>query len=87
MITIHIPTAIPDGSGGKNPVMPKHRLKALKDTKTFKTGDVADCFIQKNSTGTLSIFDANFLNHTDHYENFTLNEAHNSFEEIEILPE
>lgn len=63
------------------PIMPKHTLTALVNTKTFVKGETAECFIAKMQDGRYEVFDANFGRITAHMEVFTEEELHNSFEE------
>lgn len=63
------------------PIMPVHRLKAVKKTKTFEVDEIGECFITIMSDGRYSIMDADFLNYQKHYQVFTEKELHDSFED------
>lgn len=79
MVTIHTPQM---QANGDTPIMPVHTLQATTDTKTFKKGETAKCFITKMSDGRFSLMDANFLNTTVHYEVHSEESLHESFTEI-----
>ncbi len=63
------------------PLMWKHSLTATKDTRQFKKGDYAICFITQMSDGRYAVTDANFNNTTKYYEVFTPTELQESFNE------
>jgi hypothetical protein len=83
MVTIHTPQTTDDGMGNKMPVMPRHKLMAKTKTKTFEIGEIVECFIARMTCGRYEVMDANFYNTTEHFEVFTYEDLHNSFEEIE----
>lgn len=67
------------------PVMPRHRLTATKDTRTFKKDESDECFITRMSDGRFAVFTATFAEQTKHMEVFTETDLHESF--IETNPE
>lgn len=81
MVTLHRPTATIGNNGEIAPVMPIHKLTAKKDTRTFTAGEQQDCYIAKMSDGRYQVFDATFINVTNHHECFTEQELHDSFDE------
>jgi hypothetical protein len=68
-------------NGQIQPIMFKHALTAKKDTRSFKLGDTALCFITTMSDGRFAVMDASFKHPTIHYEVFTKEELHASFDE------
>lgn len=81
MVTIHVPEMTITNGKSAAPVMYRHLLTAIKETRSFKEGETAECFITKMSDGRFAVTDANFGKFTPHYEVFTEDELHNSFTE------
>lgn len=62
--------------------MPVHTLTANTPTKCFRLGERADCFIVKMDNNRFAVTDADFKGVTPHYEVFTENELHDTFNEV-----
>ena len=88
MVTLKNPQANIDKDGRILPVMPVHRITAKRNTKTFSAGQTSDVFITRMTDGRLSVFDASFKNTQKHYEVFTEEDLHDSFDEqkAELAP-
>ena len=80
MVTLHNPEVIINNNIAQ-PIMHKHLLVAKKDTRSFKQGESAMCFITIMSDGRYAVMDAHFKHPTFHYEVFTKEELRASFDE------
>lgn len=83
MVKLHTPQMMGYGQDAK-PVMPRHRLTATKDTRTFKKDESDECFITHMSDGRYAVFSAIFAGPTKHMEVFTESELHESFIETNL---
>jgi hypothetical protein len=81
MVTIHSPE-MTQTKERFIPIMPRHRIEATRDTRTFNKGDVAECFIARMSDGRFMVMDDSFASVTIHYEVHTEKSLHESFTEL-----